>query len=536
MEGIQEGVAGRKVPLDGKRTAGHDGSHDGLAGGLQGLQKLALGPDQVQVGQGMGLAGKDGFLAQEHQHHVGTAGSGHHVVKTVTLLPAVHKAGDIAYLPRKTLPEGLQRGNRVRLFAVKSPGTQLVVRSVGHGAGDQDIPNRCRLQRKHAVVFEQDGRLFGRFPCGLQMLRRILHGGSGLHVDVGVFEQSQKDLHPEDIADGLVDVGFADGTAADQFFQVRHKAIGHHVHIHTGLQGLLGHVFPVFAEPVDNHLAHGVPVGDHQSVKAPFSSKDVLHHKGVARGRNPVIVVEGGHQGHGARFYRGLERRQVSIAQLAFGEEGAVVVTAAFGSAIAYEMLDAGRHGRGIQGMALVTVNHGFRHAGIQVSVLSAALCHASPTRVAGDVQHGRERPADTLRSSLQGGHTGALLHQGGVEGGRQAQGNREYGMEAVNHVTGHKKRNAQTGLLYADSLELVDFHGIHLVQDRAYLALPQRIGIIGHVASGRDLVHLADFLGQGHLGEDSLHFLFHFGTCPHGGDSLLLLTRGRHHDKCRQV
>ena len=97
--------------------------------------------------------------------------------------------------------------------------------------------------------------------------------------------------------------------------------------------------------------------------------------------------------------------------------------------------------------------------------------------------------------------------------------------MIAVNHVAGHQQRDAQTRFLHANPLELVDLHRIHFVQDGADLSLPERIRIIGYIASGGNLVHLTDFLGQSHLGEDLLHAALHLRGCPDGGILFLLLA-----------
>ena len=316
---------------------------------------------------------------------------------------------------------------------------------------------------------------------------------------------------------------------------MREEAEGHHVHIHTGVHGLFGHVLAVGAESVVDHLTHGIPVGNHQAVEAPFAAEDVLHHEGVTRGRHAVVVVEGGHQRHGAGLDGSLERRQIHIAQLALSEVGAVVVTAAFGSAVTHEMLYAGGHGGAVQAGTLVTAHHGFTHPGVQVSVLTAALGNAAPAGIAGNVQHGRERPANTLCRGFQGCHTGALFHQGGVKGGRQSQRNGIDGVETVNDVAAHQQRNVQAGFLYRQTLEFIQLHRVHLVQDGADLAFAQGVGIIGHLSPGGNLVHLADFLGQGHLRQQFLHAFFHLGGAAHGGALLSRAGEQKQHQG-RQV
>ena len=342
MEAVQEAVHIGKVALDGERTARHDDSHHRLAGSLQGGQQFALGALQVEVGQGMGFAGENRFFSQERQHHVGAAGGSDDIGKTAALLTAELEAGNIVNLAGETLPQRLERRNGVRLFAVEGPGAQLVVRGIGQGTGNEDA--KALPERQHAVVLEEDGRLFHGFLGRCKMRGSILHGGSGIHVHVGVIEQAQHHLHAEDVAHSLVDGLLFHGTAFHQLFQVGEETIGHHVHVHAGIHGFLGHVLAVFAEPVVDHLSHGVPVGDHQAVKAPLAAEHVLHHEGVTRGGNAVVVVEGSHQRHGTGLYGCLKGRQIGVAQLTLGVEGAVVVAAAFGCAVTHKMLDAGSH------------------------------------------------------------------------------------------------------------------------------------------------------------------------------------------------
>ena len=222
------------------------------------------------------------------------------------------------------------------------------------------------------------------------------------------------------------------------------------------------------------------PVGDHEAVEAPFAAEDVLHEEDVARGRDAVIVVEGGHQRERAGLHGRLERREVHIPQLAFRQERAVVVPTAFRGAVAGKMLDAGRHRRGVRQVALIAADHRLGHLGVQPGVLSASFRDAAPARVPRDVQHRREGPSDPLPGRLDGGHAGARLHEGGVEGRRQPQRDGENRVETVDDVPAHEERNPETGLLHADTLELIDFHRIHLVQDGSDLALAEGVGIVG--------------------------------------------------------
>ena len=515
MEGIEHRPAIGQVTFDGQRTTGHHRGNHGLASRLQGDEQFALRTDQVQVGQAVRLAGKDSFFSQEHQHHIGAAGRCHDIVETRAPFPAV-AIWHIVHLAGETLLQRLERRHRMGLLAIKTPGTQLVMRSIGHRAGNQNGADLSGLERKDPVVFQQDRRFFGRTACRIQMAFRILHSLSGIHIHIRMLKQAQQQFDAEDAADCLVDGRFLHLAAGHQFFQMGDETEGHHIHVDTGIHGLAGHVLAVGTEAVGNHLAHRVPVGYHQPVETPFVPEHILQDKSIACGRHAVVVVERSHQCQGAGLDGRFKRRQVDVAQLALRQEGAVVVTATLRRTIAHKMLDAGCQRICIQGLSLIAAYHGLRHAGIQIDILPATLCHAAPTRVAGNVEHGRERPADALPGSLHRGDTGALLHQSRIERRRQAQRNREDRMETVDHVATNQQRNAEAGFFHADALKFIDFDRIHFVQDGTDLTVAQRFGIVGHFAAGRHLVHLSDLLGQGHPRQQLFDAFFNAGIGTH--------------------
>ena len=221
----------------------------------------------------------------------------------------------------------------------------------------------------------------------------------------------------------------------------------------------------VGTETVGDHLAHRVPVGDDQTVEAPLVTEHILEDECVTGRRDSVVVIERGHESHCPGLDCSLERRQIDVSKLPLGKVCAVVIAPSFGGAIAHEMLDARRHGSGVRHFTLITPHHGFCHPGVQPCILSAAFSHASPTGVAGDVEHRRESPAYALRRGFDRSHPCALLHQSWIERRRKTQGNRENGMETVNDVTGHQKRDPKTGLLHADTLEFIYLDRIHLVE-----------------------------------------------------------------------
>ena len=122
VETVEHCAAVFKVTLYSEGTSGHDGCNNRLSGSLQGFQEIALGAYEIEVGQGMSLSGKDGFLSKEGKDYIGPSCGSNDIGEIVALLAAVRKAGDIGDFTRETLLKSLQRGYGMGFFAVKHPG------------------------------------------------------------------------------------------------------------------------------------------------------------------------------------------------------------------------------------------------------------------------------------------------------------------------------------------------------------------------------------------------------------------------------
>ena len=103
--------------------------------------------------------------------------------------------------------------------------------------------------------------------------------------------------------------------------------------------------------------------------------------------------------------------------------------------------------------------------------------------------------------------------------------------MEAMNHVPAHQQRYAQAGFLHGQPLVLVNLFRIHLVEDGTNLSGTKGLRILSHVATGRNLVHLADFLLQSHLAQEFIYASLHLGSRARG--SARLPGAGKH---CHQT
>ena len=58
--------------------------------------------------------------------------------------------------------------------------------------------------------------------------------------------------------------------------------MGHHVHIHTGIDGEFRCMLEVLCEAMGNHLSGRVPVSYYHSLPAPLVSEEVFEKEGVS--------------------------------------------------------------------------------------------------------------------------------------------------------------------------------------------------------------------------------------------------------------
>ena len=89
-------------------------------------------------------------------------------------------------------------------------------------------------------------------------------------------------------------------------------------------------------------LGDGGVVGLDEAVEAPLLLEDLGLGVVVRAAGDAVDRVERAHRGVRTRVHRGLERRQVEVAQRGLGHVGGVVLAAALGRAVGREVLHAG--------------------------------------------------------------------------------------------------------------------------------------------------------------------------------------------------
>ena len=369
---------------------------------------------------------------------------------------------------------------------------------------------------RRAVVLEQDHRLAGRLArlgavVGGHEARRI--DGLGL-VDVGVVEEPGAELHAQDAAHRVVEARHRDPVLREQLLaevaDVRADHLGVGARVQRGLRrvGSVGRD-AVAAGPRVRVLGRaGAQLGDggvvalDEAVEAPLLLEDVRLGLGIGASGDAADRVERAHRRVRAGVDRGLERRQVEVAQPLLGHVGRVVLAAALGLAVRGEVLDARDDlvGRGVV-RALGGLDARGREDRSEVGVLAGGLGDPAPARLVRDVDH---RAVDLLdadgRRLARGDGVVGRGHRG-VEAAGRAQRDREDRAVAVDRVVGEEDRDVQPRLLHRDVLEVVDLRRVDEAEDRADARLRVRVG---DLPVGEQL-HLLQLLVDGHLAHQAV-------------------------------
>ena len=108
----------------------------------------------------------------------------------------------------------------------------------------------------------------------------------------------------------------------------------------------------------------------------------------------------------------------------------------------------------------------------------------------------------DAAGAGFRRGKGGSGTGQFRIKGRRDSERYREERTVAVDNIPAHEDRNAQTRLFNRDPLELIEPDRVDLVQDGPDFPLPNGSRIGRDLASGGNLVHLADLFLQGHPGQ----------------------------------
>src|SRR5438477_5092951 len=112
-------------------------------------------------------------------------------------------------------------------------------------------------------------------------------------------------------------------------------------------------------------------------------------------------------------------------------------------------MLHAGSYAiRSGKVIALVPADVGTRHRRTQIRILARTFLSAPPSRVSGDIHHGRIEPAHSRGDGLDRRDVGNLGHEGRIERCGQSEWNRVNSAITVKDVCAKEERDMQTALI----------------------------------------------------------------------------------------
>jgi hypothetical protein len=297
---------------------------------------------------------------------------------------------------------------------------------------------------------------------------------------------------------------------ADLVGEVVDVEAAHHVHVDAGEECLAGGLRVVRRDAVGEQFVDAGPVRGHDAVEAPLVAKHAREQARIRHRGQAVHHVEGRHHGFRARIHRGLEGREVEVAQVGRGDVGGVVVAPALRGAVAHEVLGGGGHSAGMKSL------HPRRgENGAEMGILAEALHEAPPAHVAGEVGHGGVGPVDAHIGGLERLPFGGKPRDARAERRGFGQRHRKLGAEAVQHVEAEQERDTEAALP-GKALGAGDVLGVVEVDQRADPARGQIVPVQG-LAVG-DQVELPDLLVQRHAGEEIVHPRLHIEPLRHAG------------------
>lgn len=229
-------------------------------------------------------------------------------------------------------------------------------------------------------------------------------------------------------------------------------------------------------------------------------------------------LVERRHERRRPGLRRGLERREVQLAQALLGRVDRVVVAPGLRAAVGDPVLGRGCHPVGLRVvLALEALDAGGGERGAEERILAGALDDAAPARVARDVDHRRERPVDAGRARLAGRDGRRALGVLRVPARRLGERHREHGAVAVDDVEAIQQRDLQAGLLHRHPLGVVRVLGAPRVERRAQPALADHPDLVVAELAGRvvgvELLELPELLLERHLRQPAVDLRLDLGV-----------------------
>ena len=269
-----------------------------------------------------------------------------------------------------------------------------------------------------------------------------------------------------------------------------------------------------------HEVADRVGVADDKALKPEHPAQDLGEQPAVPGRRDAVEIHVARHDVARPGLQRRRERREVHIPQLGVGEVDLVVVTPAERRAVAGEVLGTGDHALGRADLLpLEAADLGGRDGGAEERVLARALDDAAPARIAGDVDHRRERPVDARGACLTRGDGLTAFDRLRIPRGGQRDRHRKDRAQPMDHVKAEQHRDPEPMTLDREPLQTIDLPWIGHEQQRTRTAHLQsrldhlRLTVDVQAESRLDLctcrqahievlAQLPGLLGHGHLGD----------------------------------
>ena len=379
-----------------------------------------------------------------------------------------------------------------------------------HGRARPDDRDRpCRLQRQHPVILQQRDRSLRRRA---RQRPRLAVVGDRLRlrrIGIGMFEQPGAKFQFQHPPHRFVDLRLADLARAHLRAQ---RGVGQpvgQVRVDARVQRAPGRFLQAAGDMMDAHqLVDTRIIGHHRAAEAPFPAQHIAQQPAVHMARHAVnLVIARHHRIDAGALHHLREGRKEILAQLALRHRGRPHIGAAFGLAMAGQMLERREHLAGAQiarpAGPLQPLDRSDPHLADQIGVLTIGFLDPPPTRVARDVDHGRQHHRHAARPYLAGDHAVHLPHQGRVPGGRQrdrlGKAGRAHRCIAMQPFFMKQDRDAQACLSHRPFLQRIDQrHGLaritaarHARADRAFgvgwpREMSQAMGIarrqLGHI------------------------------------------------------
>ncbi|MNM73141.1 hypothetical protein D3C81_848590 [compost metagenome] len=507
--------------LQRQRTAVAQQHHDRCSGGGHGFSQCLLCRRQREFHARLCLAGVTLRFAQRQHCDIGASCGGdcgfNAAFQWCFQLAARHD-----FQKRIVIQRGAHttfQRDVTRLVAEQGPATFDVV-AVLHERPDQRDLLPLLLQRQHRVIVLQQ---HDRTPRGIAR-QGIVFGDMRL---IGLTRRVQRTVRIIEQTDGLLQLQ----DAAHRGIQHRHRHIARshqagqvtvveaalHAQVQARHEGLAGGVHFVGSVTVRDQFHVGGVVGNHHAVELPLIAQQLGEQRAVGAGRHAVDVVEGAHHAQCAGFQRGLERRQVGVAQGLRRDIHLRVFHAGGHRAIGGEMLGRGQQRVfGLQVIALETAHAGHGEGSAQHHVLARPFGATAPTLVAGDIHRRCVGPMDAGSGRFDGRGTRGAAGQFRLEAGRFAQRDREHRAHAVDDIGRQDHRNAEAALFHRHLLDAPPSLRADAVEQRTHppgtdllqhLLGVVHIGFRVHVRRERanhvgEHPQLADLLVDGHPGD----------------------------------